>query len=85
MRVARCSQIRFRACADLRAGELFVGVSIGIRFQLSELTFDLRDAAGCGEYFPVGFRFPRSEAIAGHSDCFWTEVLGRWSIDSLGF
>jgi len=58
---------------------------MGMGFEVLELTFDLRHAAGCGDDFPVGLRFPRSEAIAGHSDRFWTEVLGRWSINPLGF
>ncbi len=58
---------------------------MGMGFELLELTFDLRDAAGCGEDFPVGFRFPRSAAIAGHSDCFRTEVLGRRSVNTFGF
>ena len=43
------AQRRMPTCApDLRASGLFVGVSIGIRFELLELTFDLRHAAGCG-------------------------------------
>ena len=54
-------------------------------FELFEVIFDLRHAAGCGDDFHVGFRFSRSEAIAGHGDCFRTEVLGRRSINSLGF
>ena len=58
---------------------------MGMGFEVLELTFDLRHAAGCGEDFPVGLRFPRSAAIAGHSDRFWTETLGRRSINSLGF
>ena len=35
---------------------MFVGVSIGIRFELLELTVDLCNAAGCGEKFPVCVR-----------------------------
>jgi hypothetical protein len=58
---------------------------MGIGFEVLKVTLDLRHAAGCGEDFPVGFRFPLSAAIAGHSDCFRTEVLGRRSINSLGF
>ena len=84
-RVAPCCQIRFRAGADLRASGLCAGVSIGIRFELLKLTFDLRHVAGCGEDFTVGFRFPRSAAIASHSDCSWTEVLSRWAINPLNF
>jgi hypothetical protein len=53
--------------------------------EVLKLAFDLRHATGCGEYFAVGFRFPRSATIARHSGCFWTEVLGRWSVNSLGF
>jgi hypothetical protein len=62
-----------------------VGVSIGIGFEVLELTFDLRHVAGCGEDFVVGFRFPRSAAFANHSDCSWTEVLSRWAINPLNF
>ena len=50
-----------------------------------ELTFDFRNAAGCGEDFPVGFCFPQSAAVAGHSGRFRTEVLSRRSINPLGF
>ena len=53
--------------------------------EMLKLTFDLRHAAGCGEDFPVGFRFPWPAAIACHGARFRTEVLGRWSIDALGF
>ena len=58
---------------------------MGMGFEVLELTFDLRDAAGCGEDFPVGFRFPRSAAIAGHGGRFWTEVLSGRTINPLGF
>ena len=53
--------------------------------EVLKLTFDRRHAAGCGEDFPVAFRFPQTAAIACHGRRFRTEVLGCQAIDALGF
>ena len=56
-----------------------------IRFEMLELTFDLRHTAACREDFLIGFRLAWPVAIASHSGRFWTEVLSGWSIKPLGF
>ena len=67
---------------DLR---LCAGDSMGMGFELVELTVDFRQAAGVGGNELVDFSFPQPASIAAHGGRFRAKVLGRRTINPLGF